>query len=208
MFPLFFIAMWLAVTTLLGFFSGWFRVAARFPDQLDEPILKLRGQSGSMGLVGVSMSGILILSACQFGLRVGLFRLFGPFERDFYVPWEEFSVVRSTRLFWPMAELSFGHPPVGTLRIRASIADRLAAAAAGRWPEKGPFVPETRSDTARRVFGQWALMTGFAAAFFTLAPLALAPRGSGPPIVVAIFFPAIVFGVTSLWRYFTERGPA
>jgi hypothetical protein len=207
-FPIFFATLWVGVTTVLGFLSGWFRLAARFPDQLDEPILRVRGQSGSMGLLGVSMSNILTLSACQFGLRVGIFRPFGPFARDFYVPWEELSVTRSRFLFTPMADLSFGHPAVGSLRIRGRVADRLAVASANRWPESGPFTPETRSDVAYRLFGRWGLMTGFAAAFFTFVPLLVAPAGARPPLVVAFLFPAIVFGVISIWRYFAERGPA
>jgi hypothetical protein len=86
-FPLFFVALWLTVTTILTMLSGWFRLMAEYPDQSMEPILRLRGQSGAMG-VGVSMRGILILSVCPTGLRVwdnadfrpilqGLFRALG-----------------------------------------------------------------------------------------------------------------------------------
>ena len=64
-----------------------------YPDQSDEPILRLRGQSGTMGL-GVGMNGVLILSVCPTGLRVGMMRVFGPFCRDFFVPWESIAVVR------------------------------------------------------------------------------------------------------------------
>src|SRR5215469_8569392 len=53
-FPLFFAALWLTVTTVLAVLSGWFRLMARFPNQSAEPLLRVRGQSGSMGL-GVSM---------------------------------------------------------------------------------------------------------------------------------------------------------
>lgn len=55
-FPLFFVSLWLAVTTILAVLSGWFRLMARFPNQTVEPLLRIRGQSGSMGL-GVSMQG-------------------------------------------------------------------------------------------------------------------------------------------------------
>jgi hypothetical protein len=52
-FPLFFAAVWLTVTTILGLASGWFRLMETYPDQTDEPILRLRGQSGKMGLVSL-----------------------------------------------------------------------------------------------------------------------------------------------------------
>jgi hypothetical protein len=70
-FPLFFAALWLTVTTVLAVLSGWFRLMARFPNQTVEPLLRIRGQSGSMGL-GVSMRGILTLS----GVNSTIFRCF------------------------------------------------------------------------------------------------------------------------------------
>ena len=203
-FPLFFVALWLAVTTILALLSGWFRLMAEYPDQSIEPILRLRGQSGSMGL-GVSMRGILILSACPTGLRVGLMRVFGPFCSDFFVPWESIAVIRKTILFRPLAKLQFGNPVVGTLTISAHAADRIARAATGRWPEAGPFPEEKRRDTFRRLLAEWAVATSFAALFFILVPLIVAPSGSRPPILVAILFPAIVFGIVFVVRYLVEK---
>jgi hypothetical protein len=48
-------------------------------------------------------------------------------------------------------------------------------------------------------------MTCAAALFFTLVPLAVAPTGTRPPIVVAILFPAIVFGAITIVRFVRER---
>jgi nitrate/nitrite transporter NarK len=76
---LFFVVVWLTVTTVLALLSGWFRLMAAYPDQSIEPILRLRGQSGTMG--GVSMRSVLTLSVCPTGLRVGMMRLFGLFCR-------------------------------------------------------------------------------------------------------------------------------
>jgi hypothetical protein len=203
-FPLFFVSLWLTVTTLLAVLSGWFRLMAKFPNQPMEPILRVRGQSGWMGL-GVSMSGILTLAVCPSGLRVGIMRVFGPFCRDFFVPWEDIRVVRRTVLFWPVAKLQFGSPAIGSLTIPAHVAIRLARAAMGRWPEIGPFPEERPRDTFRRLLTQWAATTCAAALFFTLVPLAVAPTGGRPPIVVAILFPAIVFGVVAIVGFVRER---
>jgi hypothetical protein len=86
-FLLFFATLWFAVTTLLGVMSNWFVLAQRYPDRKEEALLTLRGQSGSMGL-GVRMNHILKISVCPSGLRIGMSRVFGPFCRDFFVPWE------------------------------------------------------------------------------------------------------------------------
>lgn len=203
-FPLFFAALWLTVTTILAVLSGWFRLMARYPNQIAEPLLRARGQSGSMGL-GVSMHGILTLSVCHLGLRVGIMRLFGPFCRDFFIPWEAISITRKNVLFWRVAKLQFGSPGVGSLTIPAHIANKLASAVMGRWPETGPFPEEKHRDTFRRLLTQWAVITCVAALFFTIVPLAVAPPGSRPPIVVAILFPAIIFGVVTIARYVRDR---
>lgn len=203
-FPLFFATLWLTITTILAVFSGWFRLAARFPNQAMEPILRLRWQSGMMGL-GVSMGGILTLDVCAFGLRVGILRVFGPFCRDFFVPWEDLRVARSTILFWPIAKLQFGEPAIGSLRIPAHVADRLARAAMPHWPEAGPFPEEKRIGTFRRLLIQWAVVTCAAALFFTLAPLAVSPPRARPPIVVAILFPAIFFGAIAIVKFVWQR---
>jgi hypothetical protein len=137
LFPLLFASLWLAVTTILAVLSGWFRLTAKFPDQAVEPLLRVRGQSGWVG--PISMRGILTLSVCPSGLRVGIMRLFGPFCRDFLVPWQDIMVTRKTGLFRRVAELQFGSPAIGSLSIPAHVADRLARAAVGRWPETGHF---------------------------------------------------------------------
>jgi hypothetical protein len=199
-FPLYFAALWLTVTTLLAALSGWFGLMARYPDRTDVPSLRIRGQSGMMGL-GVGMHGILTLSVCPSGLRVGMMRVFGPFCRSFFVPWEDIAVIRKKMIVWPFAELRFGTPAVGKLRISAHVADRLARAASRHWPEAGSFPEEKRGAVVRSLFVQWAAVTSFAALFFSLVPLAVAPSGSRPPIVVAILFPAIVFGAVSIVRF-------
>ena len=203
--PLFFVTMWLMITTILSVLSGWFWLMVRFPNQESEPILRLRRQSGSMGL-GVVMNGILTLSVCPAGLRVGMMRPFGPFCRDFLVPWQDLTVTRRKYPFWSVAKLRFGKPAIGSLRIEPHIANRLARAAPGQWPETGPFPEEQSGTRLRRLLLQWGLMTLIAALFFTLTPLTAAPQAPHPPLLVAILFPAIVFGFGTIVRYFRERG--
>jgi len=135
-----------------------------------------------------------------------MMRLFGPFARDFFVPWGEIAVVRKTLLFWPRAELRFGNPVVGRLSIRAHVADKLAHAAGEHWPEAGPIQEENRIDVIRRLLSEWAVRTGIAALIFTLVPLFYAPQQARLPILVTILFPAIVFGLAYIVKFFWEEG--
>ena len=172
-FPIFFATMWFFVTTLLGFLSGWFALMKAYPNSAEEALKTLTWQSGSMNTV--SMRSILTLGVCPSGLRIGMMRLFGPFCRPFLVPWAEISVVRKDYFLWKMARLSFGEPPFGRLTVSAHVADRLAIAAEGTWPEPGPFVPETRKQTTSRVAKLLVGMALIYAALFAVA-IFLIPR--------------------------------
>jgi hypothetical protein len=83
LFGLFFLGLWLFISTLLSVLSGWFSLMKRFPLETDVQLLYLRGISGQMG--PVRLNGILRLTVGEKGLRVGMWRLFGPFSRDFLV---------------------------------------------------------------------------------------------------------------------------
>ncbi len=137
-----FVLIWLLVTAALALASGWFRLAKAYPDRAEEPMLHLQAQSGLMG-PGINLRGVLQLSVCPSGLRLGIARILGPFSHDFLVPWGDISVSRRKALVWHLARLQFGTPQIGVLTLRASIADRLAQAAGDRWPESVPPQPET-----------------------------------------------------------------
>jgi hypothetical protein len=208
--PLYFLIafplLWFAVTMILSFLSGWFGLMERYPDRGEMPVVTLANQSGSLGLV--SMRGVLKLSVCPSGLRIGIMRIFGPFCRDFLVPWNEIAVTRSDRVFWKVAKLSFGNPSNGSLKVFAEVADRMARAAGSQWPEPGSFLQETASQSLSRIAKQWVGMTGLAAAFFIIAPRLMTPHAAArPPIVVAILFPAIVLGIGAALQYFRRQRP-
>jgi hypothetical protein len=89
----FFVLLWLLVTVILGFFSGWYSLMRAFPDRpYEEAVAIFKGESGMVG--PVSMHGVLKLSPCTSDLRVGIMKLFGPFEKDFLVPWSANRCVR------------------------------------------------------------------------------------------------------------------
>lgn len=213
LFLLVFIAGWLGITGFLGRSSGWFQLMAKYPDRPESAILRLRGLSGTLGSsfamlpgTGVRMTRMLSLSVCPSGLRVGMFRLFGPFCRDFFVPWNRLTVERKTYLLWPVARLRFGDSIVETLSISGNIADRLARASQGNWPETGSFRREKRVRTVQRLLIQWAIATAPVALFFTYVPRLTTANETSPPIWATILLPAAVFGVSSLVTFFRETG--
>ncbi len=203
LFPFFFIAGWLVVTTILSVRAGWFALMRNYPDRPERAVLTLPRQSGSMG--GVGMNGILTLSTCESGLRMHIMRIFGLFSRDFFVPWEEIAVLRKQSwLMGPTTELQFGAGIVGKLKLQAYIADRLARSVPARWPEAELLPPEPASGVFLRYLKLWLAVVVFASAFFTLVPRMMAHGKGGPPVAIAILFPAIVFGVVFLVRYLIE----
>lgn len=132
LYPIFFAALWLLVTMFLTWASGWKALEARFPDKPDETGRTIHMASGV--LCGVSMRNILTLTACPMGLRVSVWKLFGPLDRPFLVPWEQIGVTRRGSGFWGHVILTFGGEH--QLRVSTALADSLATAASGRWPEE------------------------------------------------------------------------
>lgn len=199
----FFILLWLFVGVILGFFSGWYSLMRAFPDRpYEEALAIFSNESGMVGLV--SMRGILKLSPCHSGLRVGIMRLFGPFQKNFFVPWNAISVSRKVKLGWRYAELSFG--TFGSLRISDLLADRLWQTAPQSWPEKGAPPLITGARAFRYYFQRWLIFTTVAAALFIIVPrLAGAGSGNYPPVLVAILFPAITIGLAFAFQYLIRR---
>ena len=202
-FPFFFLLLWFGITTALAVVSGWFALAKRFPDTNESPLLRLRSQSGLMR--GVSMGGMLYLSVCDSGLRVGMVRLFGPFCRSFLVPWSEIHVVRKELFGQPMAELQFGQPLIGNLSLQEHVANRIGRMAGEHWPER--YMPEeaSRQQTALALFRYWVGYTALAATFFTVTPMLDNPGGPRPSLAETILFPATIFGIASVVAYVRRR---
>ena len=125
-FPVFFVLVWVLATALMGLLTGWFQLQAQFPSNDEPPLLRLRMQSGTMGWMGLNR--ILTLDACQSGLRVGIWGMFGPFQRPFQVPWDQIEAESVRFLLMRSTRLSFGRPAAGRLSISPRAWERLKAA--------------------------------------------------------------------------------
>lgn len=111
LFPVFFIGLWLAICFLLGRMSGWTRLQELYPDRAEEPVLeKFVWQSASMGGafgMPVNFNGCLTIEACAVGVRFRLWKIFGMFQRPFFVPWCDLAVAEKKLLFVRRARLLF-----------------------------------------------------------------------------------------------------
>jgi len=137
-FPLFFIGMWLIVTFLLGVMSGWFNLQQWYPDEgNDEPLLKLRWQSGTMGM-GVNFNNALTLGACRSGLQIRVPRFIGLFSKPLLIPWTEIEASEKKTWFIKLVRLALGKPANGRLILRAKTWARLAEAAGPAAPALNP----------------------------------------------------------------------
>ena len=203
-FPLFFVAMWMLATTQLAMMSGWFRLQSRFPDQPETPIRRWSMASGQLGGLA-SYGNCLTLAVCPSGLRVGVWRIFGPFCRNFLVPWSELQVEprgdRTRLLFGPGGT---GDDPVGRLTISNGLAADLAAAASKSWPTPGAEIAvPTAWDVGRRLLIQWLLISVGASIFFTVVPRLMAPKDAQMSVATAILFPTLFFGAATLIQFLT-----
>jgi hypothetical protein len=151
-----------------------------------------------MGM-GVALNGCLKLSAYRSGLGIGIWRIFGVFQKPLKVPWTEIEAEPSRSFFLPMVKLQLGKPSNGTLKISAQSWAKLVAAA--RPVASGPLPdvpPIDKRATARGMFIQWAAVSIIFGAFIYLSSH-LQPGGGPPPIVMIV--PALIFGVALLVRY-------
>lgn len=198
-----FVVVWLLVSIILGLLSGWYSLMRVFPDRPQEKaVATFRRESGMVG--PVSMHGILTLSLCPSGLRVGIMKFFGPFAKDFLVPWNEISVSRKRMLGWKYADVCLGD--YGKLRVSDLLADRLWRTVPQSWPERGMPEAVTSKCLRRNYFLKWLILTSVASAFFIIVPR-ITVHGSGnyPPILVAILFPAITIGLYVAFQYLTHE---
>lgn len=201
-FPLLFVGLWLVIGMTLSALAGWYGLASAFPNRKERAIRTVRFQSGSMGL-GVSFNGILTLSACPSGLRVAVWRMFGPFSKPFLVPWSQINATETRRFFIIRTRLGFGSPEVGRLTLEPAAWLKLRQASPG-WDSSQDLLPATaNAHLLQTLLIQWAAFTAIAGAFFYLAGHQM--QGGGLSAAMCFGFPAVLFGIGQGFRYFTQR---
>jgi hypothetical protein len=198
--PLLFVGLWLVISALLGAMSGWFGLQQWYPDDgSEEPLLTLRGQSGSVSFV--AFNNALTLKAYRSGFGLSISRFFAPFLKPLMIPWGEVKVEETTTFFVPMVRLQFGEPSNGSLKISARTWSKLAgvvAQAGGDAAPKLPAILATSGDVARGMFVQWAVISAFFATFFFIGPRFWGANAF--PLFLFAVIP-VILGVAMLIQY-------
>ena len=135
--PLAFVGFWLLITTLLGLLSGWFNLQQWYPDEgTDEPVLKLKRQSGQVGIV--NFNNALTLSVYRTGLGIRVPRIFALFSKPLLIPWTEIEASATKSLWVRLVRLDLGKPANGKLVVREKLWAKLAEAAGPAAPTVNP----------------------------------------------------------------------
>lgn len=200
----FFIAMWCASSLFLGWLSGWFDLQQWYCDDgNEEPLLKLRWVSASMGNFGLYLKHCVILAAKPSGFSVRMFRLFAPFQKPLLIPWHDIRVEEASTLGLAKVRLLFGNPSVGQLRINQWTWSRLVDVlpqSVDTAHLKSP-APSSVNDGSivQNLFIQWLLM--IAATSIALIVIAHASFGQHFPLQFMIIWFSVCFGIAQVARY-------
>jgi len=133
-FFVFFVAMWLAVTGLLAFVSGWFSLATRWRAQGSASGERFRMRSATLGakFLPVSYGNCLTVTVSEQGLGLSIFLLFRLLSPPLFIPWSEISSVSEGRF------LFFRHVVVqptshwSRIKLYGAVGSKVLAASRGR----------------------------------------------------------------------------
>lgn len=198
----------IAAGMLLSAGTKWYRLLRRFPNSGEKALLTLNFLSGRMGFV--NLKHCMHLSCCASGIRIALFRAFGPFSKPFFVPWAQLKVSRDTSIWGEVAVLKFGQPVIGTLIIPGHVADRFSQIVKGSWPEvrsadqgltRKAF---DRSSDFVEVLGYWLVSAFLITVVFAVGNL-LAAQGDDVPMKWAEFSISGIGGFVIVLRKYSRK---
>ena len=135
-FVLFFILLWLGVTVLLSYLSGWAFLARHYRAVLPYAgrYQRIRSsQMGPLGPLGGARNAVNVGVDAQ-GLHLRMFILFRLNCRDLLIPWPEITVTRGKFWFANYVEFHFRQAPKIGLRIYGKAGEVIQAMAGPAWP--------------------------------------------------------------------------
>ena len=139
-FILLFAGLWLGVTLLLSYISGWaflakhYRAARPFAGRYE----RIRSsQMGPLGPFGGARNA-LYLGVDPDGLHLRMFILFRLNCRDLFIPWREITVSRGKSFFLEYIEFHFLRAPKIGVRIHGKAGEVIRALAGPAWPVETP----------------------------------------------------------------------
>jgi hypothetical protein len=140
---LFFIGMWLAVTFLLSYLSGWVSLKRHYLAAQPHIVARVRISAAQMGRFGSlgTMRNALTIGINPEGILLQLFILFRINSRDLFIPWRDITVTRGKSLFFDYIEFHFRREPSIPLRIYGKAGASIQTLAGVAWPRETPRDP-------------------------------------------------------------------
>jgi len=123
-FPFLFVGMWIFVSYVLAWQSGWARLA-RCYRAAEGGVYQFAFSSGRLGGVGYSSS--LNIGADARGLHISAVVLFRLWHAPLCVPWSDIRATLGKRWSRQIVILEFQREPFYALEITAELAAKLAA---------------------------------------------------------------------------------
>lgn len=130
-FPLF----WSAIIFLISRLGGWGSMAEAYPSREPGSAQCFSLQSAILRFMS-NYNAVVKICADEQGLYFSVMFLFRPGHSPFFVPWEEISGTKKQYFLYPVVELRFQRTPNLPFRVYQRTADKLVAAANGRWAYK------------------------------------------------------------------------
>jgi hypothetical protein len=138
-FLLLFVGMWLAVTYLLSYISGWVTFAKyyRATRPFNGANVRVRGAQMGRSLMG-NFRNVLTVGVNTEGISLHLLFLFAINSPDLFVPWPDITVSRGRRWFMEYIEFRFKRAPDIPLRVFGRPGGEIQGAAGAKWPKEAP----------------------------------------------------------------------
>ena len=134
-FVLYFIAVWVLVSCLIGQLSGWVALSRRFRHGGAFYSYQWPFQSVRMGTLCGTYHNSVNLGADEAGLYMAVFPLFRIGHAPLFIPWSEIQVVSGNRgLIFNKRKLLLGRQELIPFLVSVSLAEKLKEAAGQAWP--------------------------------------------------------------------------
>jgi len=134
------VGLWLGVTFLLSYISGWAFLAEHYRAARPYAGRYERIRSSQMGPLGPfgGARNALNVGIDSEGLHLRMFILFRLNCRDLFIPWRDITVSRGRSLFVDFVEFHFRQAPKIGVRIYGKAGEVIQALAGPAWPAEMP----------------------------------------------------------------------
>jgi hypothetical protein len=132
-FPIYFLLLWLLVSTSISFVGGWHSLAEVYRTPVEFNGQKWGMQSGQMRWLA-NYNNILTIGASPQGLYLASVFLFRFAHPPLLVPWSEIKLQRKKGWVFEYVTFTLGHELAIPLRIRGKLAAKLRDSAGNSWP--------------------------------------------------------------------------